>query len=218
MMRQECTHVTSFWNMIIQVRDCRAHQEGWNEGGSWNEKEKRDKSITVGGLLPLYFVKKKSGSHSKEGAAAIAALFAWCGCWIRCLGVWIYFVYEVTGQVGWLLACLVSCSCKFNRLIDCWVEWVRIFKRWVCGYFYVTCLYINESKEEATLSEKLSLIPSGHASFVDSKAKTKATHVWQADVSNNLAPLADYIWRGERAPSAKKCQIGFRLKTKIRIM
>ena len=45
------------------------------------------------------------------------------------------------------------------------------------------------SKEEATLSEKLSVIPSSHASCVQSKAKTKATHVSQADVSNNLAPF-----------------------------
>ena len=72
-----------------------------------------------------------------------------------------------------------------------------------CWAHHVSCISIlhvftfSGSKEEATFSEKFSVIPSSHASFVHSKAKTKATHVWQADLSNNLAPLTDYIWRGE---------------------
>ena len=64
-------------------------------------------------------------------------------------------------------------------------------------HFYFTCFYIQWEQREGNIFGKNSVIPSSHASFVHSKAKTKATHVWQADVSNNLAPLTDYIWRGE---------------------
>ena len=64
-------------------------------------------------------------------------------------------------------------------------------------HFYFTCFYIQWEQRGGNIFGKISVIPSSHASFVHSKAKTKATHVWQADVSNNLAPLTDYIWRGE---------------------
>ena len=36
-----------------------------------------------------------------------------------------------------------------------------------------------------------------HLLFIRRQKQKGATHVWQADVSNNLAPLTDYIWRGE---------------------
>ena len=104
---------------------------------------------------------------------------------------WVYIAWVFSRDTMRRQEISMSLHCKKNiQVRDCWAH-------------HVSCISIlhvftfSGSKEMATFSEKISVIPSSHASFVHSKAKTKATHVWQADVSNNLAPLTDYIWRGE---------------------